>query len=172
MRDHTKNAFGLAIQVRTSRRSGRRSPRSARATAGRKPCDMILNFKIVVPQSFHNLSDENSKEENKTINAGKTPEGWEKQPAKNAQKDKDGRWTKETEESDRHRAGEVQNWDDEPQHPPAGLARAGGGCARLSALTDAIHVASAEEPRGRSPGVQTVLDRDSPRRERCNRSPS
>jgi hypothetical protein len=30
----------------------------------------------------------NSKEENEAIKAGKTPEGWEKQPAKNTQKDK------------------------------------------------------------------------------------
>src|SRR5262249_5030656 len=34
----------------------------------------------------------NTKEENEAIKAGKTPEGWEKQPAKNAQKDKDARW--------------------------------------------------------------------------------
>src|SRR5438034_2823034 len=31
----------------------------------------------------------NTKEENETIRAGKTPEGWEQQPAKNAQKDKE-----------------------------------------------------------------------------------
>jgi len=31
----------------------------------------------------------NTEEENEAIRAGKTPEGWEKQPAKNAQKDKD-----------------------------------------------------------------------------------
>jgi IS5 family transposase len=36
----------------------------------------------------------NSKEENEAIKAGKTPEGWAEQPAKNAQKDKDARWTK------------------------------------------------------------------------------
>ena len=41
----------------------------------------------------------NTKEENETIKAGKTPEGWEKQPAKNAQKDKDARWTKRNDES-------------------------------------------------------------------------
>jgi transposase, IS5 family len=33
------------------------------------------------------------------IKAGKTPEGWEKQPAKNAQKDKDARWPKKNDES-------------------------------------------------------------------------
>src|SRR5438034_283982 len=45
---------------------------------------------------------------------------------------------------DRHRAGEVQDRDDEPrlQHPPAGSARAGSGCARLSALTGGLRVAS------------------------------
>src|ERR1700674_4981212 len=36
----------------------------------------------------------NSKNENETIKAGKTPGEWEKKPAKNAQKDKDARWTK------------------------------------------------------------------------------
>ena len=36
----------------------------------------------------------NTKEENETIKAGQTPEDWQKQPAKNAQKDKDARWTK------------------------------------------------------------------------------
>ena len=41
----------------------------------------------------------NTKEENEAIKAGKTPEGWEKQPAKNAQKDKDARWTKKNDES-------------------------------------------------------------------------
>ena len=41
----------------------------------------------------------NSKDENEAIKAGKTPEGWEKKPAKNAQKDKDARWTKKDDES-------------------------------------------------------------------------
>src|SRR6516225_8984393 len=41
----------------------------------------------------------NTKEENEAIKAGKTPEGWEKQPAKNAQKDRDARWTKRNDES-------------------------------------------------------------------------
>ena len=36
----------------------------------------------------------NTKEENEAIKAGKTPEDWEQKPAKNAQKDKDARWTK------------------------------------------------------------------------------
>jgi IS5 family transposase len=41
----------------------------------------------------------NTREENEVIKAGKTPEGWEENPAKNAQKDKDARWTKKNEES-------------------------------------------------------------------------
>jgi transposase, IS5 family len=41
----------------------------------------------------------NTREENAAIKAGKTPEGWEENPAKNAQKDKDARWTKKNEES-------------------------------------------------------------------------
>src|ERR1700684_4030964 len=36
----------------------------------------------------------NSRDENEDVKAGKTPEGWEKNPAKNRQKDKDARWTK------------------------------------------------------------------------------
>ena len=36
----------------------------------------------------------NSKDENDCVKAGTTPEGWEEKPAKNAQKDKDARWTK------------------------------------------------------------------------------
>jgi IS5 family transposase len=41
----------------------------------------------------------NTKEENEAIKAGKTPQGWEQQPAKHAQKDKDARWTKKNDES-------------------------------------------------------------------------
>ena len=36
----------------------------------------------------------NSRDENDRVKAGKTPEDWEKKPAKNRQKDKDARWTK------------------------------------------------------------------------------
>jgi transposase, IS5 family len=36
----------------------------------------------------------NSRDENEEVKAGKTPEAWEKKPAKNRQKDKDARWTK------------------------------------------------------------------------------
>ena len=35
----------------------------------------------------------NSREDNAKIKAGETPAGWEAQPAKNRQKDKDARWT-------------------------------------------------------------------------------
>ena len=41
----------------------------------------------------------NSREENEAIKAGRTPEGWEAKPAKNAQKDKDARWTKKNDKS-------------------------------------------------------------------------
>ena len=36
----------------------------------------------------------NSRNENAAVKAGETPQEWEKQPAKNQQKDKDARWTK------------------------------------------------------------------------------
>lgn len=36
----------------------------------------------------------NTRDENDAIKAGKTPEGWQDEPAKNSQKDKDARWTK------------------------------------------------------------------------------
>ncbi len=36
----------------------------------------------------------NSRDDNATVKSGKTPEEWEKKPAKNRQKDKDARWTK------------------------------------------------------------------------------
>src|SRR3984893_10830609 len=41
----------------------------------------------------------NSREDNEAVKAGKTPEEWEKQPAKNRQKDKDARWTKKNNKS-------------------------------------------------------------------------
>jgi len=41
----------------------------------------------------------NTREENEAIKAGKTPEGWDEEPAKNAQKDKDARWTKKNDQS-------------------------------------------------------------------------
>jgi IS5 family transposase len=36
----------------------------------------------------------NSRDENDAVKAGKTPDAWKKNPAKNRQKDKDARWTK------------------------------------------------------------------------------
>ena len=41
----------------------------------------------------------NTREENEAIKAGKTPQGWDEEPAKNAQKDKDARWTKKNDQS-------------------------------------------------------------------------
>jgi transposase, IS5 family len=41
----------------------------------------------------------NTREENEAIKAGQTPEGWEGKPAKNAQKDKEARWTKKHDKS-------------------------------------------------------------------------
>src|SRR2546422_283967 len=64
-------------------------PEERKSNAGRKPYDTIVS----VPKQ------RNTKEENEAIKAGKTPEGWEKQPAKNAQKDKDARWTKKNDAS-------------------------------------------------------------------------
>jgi IS5 family transposase len=150
----------------------RTSEEMKKSSAGRKPADAIVMFRMLVLQALHNLSDEqaeyqvrdrfsftrflrlgiedgipdattlwlfreklakaglieklfdrfdrhlgakgyiarggqivdativsvpkqrNSREENEAIKSGKTPAGWEKQPAKNAQKDKDARWTK------------------------------------------------------------------------------
>ncbi len=147
-------------------------PEDRKSSAGRKPYDAILKFKILVLQSLYNLADEqteflirdrlsfmrfldlgledavpdattiwlfreglieaglidklfdrfgrhlqakgylarggqiidativsapkqrNSRHENDKVKAGQTPEDWEKQPAKNRQKDKDARWTK------------------------------------------------------------------------------
>jgi hypothetical protein len=61
----------------------------------------------------------------------------------------------------RHRAGAVQDRDDEPrlQHPPAGPARADGSCARLSALTGGVCVASCKGSRSRRPRVKRPPDR-------------
>src|SRR5205823_11077816 len=69
---------------------------------------------------------------------------------------------------DRHRAGEVQDRDDEPrlQHPPAGSARADGGCARLSALTGGLRVASCIKDRAVVRQASPIGD--SPWHERSN----
>ena len=37
----------------------------------------------------------NTREENEAVKRGETPAEWERKPAKNRQKDKDARWTKE-----------------------------------------------------------------------------
>src|SRR5467141_2686656 len=64
----------------------------------------------------------------------------------------------------RHRAGEVQDRDDEPrlQHPPVGSARAGGGCARLSALTGGVRVVSCKRTARSPAGIKTVPNRGLP----------
>ena len=54
----------------------------------------IIDATIVSAPKQHNTC-----EENEAIKAGKTPEGWEKKRAKNAQKDKDARWTKKNDQS-------------------------------------------------------------------------
>src|SRR5450432_1406210 len=146
--------------------------REKKGTAGRKPIDVMVMFRMLVLQSLYNLSDEqveyqvrdrlsftlflwlgiedsipdgttlwlfretlanaglieklfdrfdrhlgakgyiarggqivdativpvpkqrNDRDENEDVKAGKTPEAWEKNPAKTRQKDKDARWTK------------------------------------------------------------------------------
>ena len=54
----------------------------------------IVDATIVSAPKQHN-----TREENEAIKAGKTPKGWEDKPAKNAQKDKDARWTKKNEQN-------------------------------------------------------------------------
>ena len=54
----------------------------------------IVDATIVSAPKQHN-----SRAENEAIKAGKTPGGWEEEPAKNAQKDKDARWTKKNDKS-------------------------------------------------------------------------
>jgi transposase len=54
----------------------------------------IVDASIVSAPRQHN-----TREENAAVKAGKTPEGWEEKPAKNAQNDKDARWTKKNDKS-------------------------------------------------------------------------
>jgi IS5 family transposase len=54
----------------------------------------IIDATIVSAPKQHN-----TREENEAIKAGQTPEGWEEKRAKNAQKDKDARWTKKNDQS-------------------------------------------------------------------------
>jgi IS5 family transposase len=94
-----------------------------KSSAGRKPIDVIVMFRMLVLQSLYNLSDEQVEyqvsdrmsftrflrlgiedrvPDGTTLwlfrealgKAGKTPKQWQKKPAKNRQKDKDARWTK------------------------------------------------------------------------------
>ena len=53
----------------------------------------------IIDATIVSVPKQRNKEENEAIKAGKTPEGWEQQPAKNAQKDKDARWTKKNDAS-------------------------------------------------------------------------
>src|SRR5262249_39594533 len=55
--------------------------------------------RLLMPPSSTRPSSTNTREENEAIKAGKTPEGWDEEPAKNAQKDKDARWTKKNDQS-------------------------------------------------------------------------
>jgi transposase, IS5 family len=68
-----------------------------KSSAGRKPIakgyiarggQMVDATIVPVPKQ------RNSREENEAVKAGKTPKEWQKNPAKNQQKDKDARWTK------------------------------------------------------------------------------
>jgi transposase, IS5 family len=54
----------------------------------------IVDATIVSAPKQHN-----TREENEAIKAGKTPEGWEAKPTKNAQKDKEARWTKKNDQN-------------------------------------------------------------------------
>ena len=54
----------------------------------------IVDATIVSAPKQHN-----TREENEAIKAGKTPEGWEEKPTKNAQKDKEARWTKKNDQN-------------------------------------------------------------------------
>ena len=54
----------------------------------------IVDATIVSAPKQHN-----TREESEAIKAGKTPEGWEEKPTKNAQKDKEARWTKKNDQN-------------------------------------------------------------------------
>ena len=77
----------------------------------------------------------NSKDENEAIKAGETPGEWEKKPAKNAQKDKDARWTKKHGQEllwlqEPHRRGQVAQ-----DHPQVGCHRRLAGTIARSSTT-------------------------------------
>ena len=103
-----------------------------KSSAGRKPIDVIVMFRMLLLQSLYNLSDEqveyqvsdrmsftrflrlgiedrvpdgtirctwrpdgkqrNSREENEAVKAGKTPKEWQKNPAKNRQREPARSW--------------------------------------------------------------------------------
>src|ERR1700716_4306648 len=182
-------------------------PEERKSNAGRKPYDVLLKFKIVVLQSLHNLSDEQTEylirdrfsfmrfldleiedpvpdattiwlfrealmegglidrlfarfgqhleaagyiarggqiidaSEHDALEGARPCRACIRPPA-----ELDGRQDRA---HHRHRAGEVQDRDDEPRlkHPPVGSARADGGCARLSALRGGVRVTSCKGSR-------------------------
>src|SRR5215831_19758992 len=69
------------------------------STVTSKPRATSLEVGKLSMPLVHAPKQHNTREENEAIKAGKTPEGWDEKPAKNAQKDKDARWTKKNEES-------------------------------------------------------------------------
>ena len=57
-------------------------------------CGMVTHKGTIIDATFVDAPRQrNSREENKEIKEGKTPEEWEKEPHKKAQKDVDARWT-------------------------------------------------------------------------------
>jgi Transposase DDE domain/Tetratricopeptide repeat len=72
-------------------RVGRTEPGSS----WRMWCALRLVDPTIVPVG----KQRNSRNENDEVKAGKTPEAWQKNPAKNRQKDKDARWTKKHDKS-------------------------------------------------------------------------
>jgi hypothetical protein len=101
----------------------RLAPKDRKSNAGRKPLEALakaglvktlfdrlnrhLNAKGYIARGGQNIDatilsapkQHNSREENEAIKAGQSPDGWEEKPAKNAQKDKDARWTKKNEQN-------------------------------------------------------------------------
>src|SRR6516225_1794959 len=54
----------------------------------------------IVDATIVNAAEQHSsRAANESMKPGNPPEGWDEKPAKNAQKDKDARWTKKNEES-------------------------------------------------------------------------
>lgn len=64
-------------------------------TNGLVKAGLIVNKGILVDATIVDAPRQrNSREDNATIKEGGTPAGWEEEPAKNRQKDKEARWTK------------------------------------------------------------------------------